>query len=148
LDRATGKPEKEGAPVGGPLFGVPYVDAPCDTDEQAPWTTAPVGRLARTSNAARDAEALADCLRTEVDVGPSPRSVLSLILGMLSVVLFCLLYLTVPIDLAAFVLGMLELREINSGAAPRAGRSFAVAGVILSGCALVVKLFILLAFRV
>ena len=67
---------------------------------------------------------------------------LSLILGLLSVVLFCLLFFTVPIDLAAFVLGMVELREINRGAAPSAGRGFATAGVVLTGCALVVKLFI------
>jgi hypothetical protein len=67
-----------------------------------------------------------------------------MILGLLSVVLFCTLWLTVPLDLVGFVLGLVELREINRGAAPAAGRGFATAGVVLSGCALVVKLFIFL----
>jgi hypothetical protein len=121
----------------GPLFGVPYEDQRRDDDDPAWDVLAHEGALMRPNHGAA-----AERLREELDAGPSPRSVLSLILGLLSVVLFCLLFFTVPIDLAAFVLGMVELREINRGAAPSAGRGFATAGVVLSGCALVVKLFI------
>jgi hypothetical protein len=128
----------------GPLFGVPYVTDARDADEGPSWS---VSALADAMPARRDPDAFAPGAR-EADVGPSPRSVLSLILGMLSVVLFCMVFLTVPLDLAGFVLGVLELREINRGAAPRAGRGFATAGVILSGFALVVKLFIFLMIRV
>src|SRR6476659_6550449 len=104
----------------GPLFGVPY-DEERDDDDDVAWDV-----LAHEGAAMRPAPGrTAQALREELEAGPSPRSVLSLILGLLSVVLFCLLFFTVPIDLAAFVLGMVELREINRGAAPRAGRGFA-----------------------
>ena len=141
---AAGSGRRERAPGRGPLFGVPYDDKQTDGEEHSWDVLAHEGVALRPPHGSN----AADRLRQELDAGPSPRSVLSLILGLLSVVLFCLLFFTVPIDLAAFVLGMFELREINRGAAPRAGRGFATAGVILSGCALVVKLFIFIMIQV
>ncbi len=128
----------------GPLFGVPYVGERSATPNDAEWSSVdrtmqrPLER--RTSDVER--------YRSEPESSPSPRSVLAIILGLLSVLLFCLLHLTVPIDLAGFVLGIIELHDINRGAASRAGRSYAAAGAILSGLALVVKIFIFFAIRV
>ncbi len=121
----------------GPLFGVPYVGRDTADGTELPWAQFRDRELPRRQRGSEPD--LAD-----PDAGPSPRSVLSLILGILSVVLFCALWNTIPLDLAGFVVGVLELRDIDHGSAPASGRGFATAGIILSGCAIVVKLFILL----
>ena len=125
-----------------PLFGVPYTDATEaeDPDRDGGWVSVPPGVLAPV--AARVRHDGASPTRGEPEVGPSPRAVLSFVLGLLSIVLFCLSFITIPIDLSALVLGLSELKAINGGIRPRAGRGFAVAGVVLSAFALVVKVFL------
>lgn len=132
------RPPDERDATRGPLFGVPYASDAPGFGARPPWSSRPErAELERIDRRP-------DGVRPPSDAGPSPRSVLSMILGLLSVVLFCTLWITVPLDLVGFVLGLSELREINRGAAPVAGRGFATAGVILSGCALAVKIFIFL----
>lgn len=128
----------------GPLFGVPYVDERRAVQDEADWSYSDRTMPRPLERRASDPERF----RAEPEASPSPRSVLAIILGLLSVLLFCLLHLTVPIDLAGFVLGIVELHDINRGTASRAGRSYAAAGAILSGLALVIKIFIFFAIRV
>lgn len=133
------------APARRPLFGVPYAeDEPEAAERTDGFVAAPPGALAPIALHAAAGEREPDRPWGDADPTPSPRAVLSFVLGLLSIVLFCLSFITVPLDLSALVLGISELRDINGGLRPRAGRGFAVAGVILSAFALVVKVFLLL----
>jgi hypothetical protein len=125
---------------------VPYAEEPRPESAERgdDWVLAPPGAMGPVAaRVRRDARGGADdMLAGDADAGPSPRAVLSFVLGLLSIVLFCLSFITVPIDLSALVLGLSELKAINGGIRPRAGRGFAVAGVLLSAFALVVKVFL------
>lgn len=137
--------KRETPPSRRPLFGVPYAeDDDADTGERGvDWVAPPLGALAPVAGQVHsDARDGAEKPYGEAEAGPSPRAVLSFVLGLLSIVLFCLSFITVPIDLSALVLGLSELKAINGGVRPRAGRGFAVAGVVLSAFALVVKVFL------
>ena len=75
--------------------------------------------------------------------GPSTRAVLACILGVLSLMLFCLTVLTLPVDVAAIVLGAVELRAIQAGQASPAGRAPGFIGIGLAMLALALKALLL-----
>lgn len=145
-DTAGGHDDTDEARPRGPLFGVPYVEEFTRVDSADSLLDVPsFGVLATQESMFRGDRDMSPPGVVDGDSGPSSRAVLSFVLGLLSVVFFCMFFLTIPIDLTALVLGLLELRDINAGERPQAGRGFAVAGVVLSAAALVFKIFLLLA---
>jgi hypothetical protein len=136
------KPTKAKKPVDerprGPLFGVPYVDH--KDDHAPPWVaneSAPLVPVAPPYAYKMSPDPQAAAMS-----GPSSRAYLAFVLGLLSIFMFCMVYLSVPLDLAAIVLGGLEIRDIRDGHAPLAGRGLATAAVVLAGFALLVKVLI------
>ena len=139
---SSAKPPKPRKPVDdrprGPLFGVPYVEH--KDEREPPWVAPDSAPLAPVT------PPYSYKIPTDPQVaamaGPSSRAYLAFVLGLLSIFMFCMVYLSVPLDLAAIVLGGLEIRDIRDGQAPLAGRGLATAAVVLAGFALLVKVLI------
>jgi RsiW-degrading membrane proteinase PrsW (M82 family) len=79
---------------------------------------------------------------------PAPTNglaVTSMVLGILSVVLFCAWYLTLPLGIAAVVLGIVGLNQINKKQFSGSSKGMAIAGLITGGVGLLLGiLFIVL----
>ena len=134
-----------GPPSRGPLFGVPYESDPSQPHDMS-WTQGahyPIRFDPPRSAPITPPYAAPHPWQRPVP-GPSTRSVLVCMLGALSAVLFCLTILTLPIDIAAIALGVIEIRSIASGRASPAGRAPALIGICLAGLALLVKTVVLL----
>ncbi|MBK6316554.1 MAG: zinc ribbon domain-containing protein [Blastocatellia bacterium] len=136
-DISTATEEPKPREQRGPLFGVGY-------NEPAEPASGPL-RATSVTPAPLVAPQWTSPALSPSEGKPSSRAIAAMMFGLLSVVLFCGFFFTMPVDLAGIALAFFELRAIARGERPIAGKNLSMIGLVICSIVLAIKAFLLLA---
>ncbi|MBA3826524.1 MAG: DUF4190 domain-containing protein, partial [Ktedonobacterales bacterium] len=73
-------------------------------------------------------------------------AVTSMVLGIVSLVLFCAWYLALPLGITGIILGAIGLNQIGKGQFSAASRGMAIAGLVTASIGIVISILIGVAY--